>query len=113
MIGDTLKNLRTQAKYEAQFVAKKLNVIKQHIYAKNKKTNPSFEIVCKIPDLFNCTTDYLLGRTNIKDAVLPENDDLPEELNALEKAGVKVKYTYIEIGGIHYGRNNEIGFSKT
>ena len=33
---------------------------------KNGKREPSFELLCRIADYFNVTTDYMLGKTNIK-----------------------------------------------
>ena len=57
---------------------------------------PKFEILCKIADLFNVTTDYLLGREISEKAETQTVDELACEFNmtALEK---KILDKYISL----------------
>ena len=60
--GARLKQVRKDMGFEAQYVAKKLNVAKSTYSGyENDKTKPSFEILQSIAELFNVSTDYLLG----------------------------------------------------
>lgn len=44
------------------------------------RREPTFDTLVKIADFFGCSTDYLLGRTDIPNAYLIEKEKLPVEL---------------------------------
>lgn len=56
---------------------------------KNTKTNPSAEVIPKIAQYFNVSTDYLLGNEKEDDATSYVQDD-PEELIILNRAAKKM-----------------------
>lgn len=60
--GGRLRHLRTRKKLRQEDLAKKLQISKSAIgmYERNER-EPSFELVQKIADYFDVTTDYLLG----------------------------------------------------
>jgi transcriptional regulator with XRE-family HTH domain len=62
--GERLKQLRLEYKLTQETLAEKLQIVKSTITKYEKNTRkPEFEILIKIADIFNTTTDYLLGRT--------------------------------------------------
>lgn len=90
-IGDQIKSLREQNKLDRYELAEKIGVSYHTIakYETGERTPPS-DILEKLADFFNVTTDYLLGRESNKptrprptqeekDEVLRLFDLLPEE----------------------------------
>lgn len=51
------------------------------------RTRPTFEVLCKISETLNVSTDYLLGRTDVRDMPIftPEHKALFEIFNELNK----------------------------
>lgn len=82
--GTRLKKLREENHWNLEKVADALNVSIATVsnYERNFR-KPDIDTINKLADIFQVTTDYLLGRTQIKDAVLLENDDLPVELKEI------------------------------
>ena len=81
MLPERLKTLRSEIKLTQKEVADKLD-ISQQSYAKWEKgiTLPANKNLQKISEIFNTTTDYLLGNTDNKNSTKFE-DDLEESLN--------------------------------
>ena len=46
----------------------------------NGRRQPDLQMLLKIADVLNCSTDYLLGRTDRPDAYRIEKEKLPAEL---------------------------------
>ena len=66
MIGDRLRQLRKEKGYEAQYVAKLVNVTKSAYSGyENNRNMPSYDVLDKLANIFNVSTDYLLGRNEI------------------------------------------------
>lgn len=62
-----IKTLREEFGYTQQDLANKLNSSKSVIgLYENETRKPSLEILLKLSEVFNCSIDYLLGKTNIK-----------------------------------------------
>lgn len=81
MIGERLKKLRKSRGFEAQYIAKLLNVAKSTYSGyENNKSVPNYETLKKLADIFNVSTDYLLGRTDIENVAIIEGDEIPKEL---------------------------------
>lgn len=94
MIGEKLKKLRKEKGIEAQYIAKQINVSKStYSYYENNKSEPNFETLKKLADIFNCTTDYLLGRTDNKGVVIIKGEEIPKELR-------EVGIEYLEVSRI-------------
>lgn len=78
MLGNRIKALREKEGLKQDELAKKLSVSPSAIgmYETNKR-EPNNEIIIKLAEYFNVTTDYLLGKSdvNIDSNVFPINDN--------------------------------------
>lgn len=81
MFPDRLKSLRLEASLTQKQIAEKLNITQQAYQAwESGKRRPGEETIKKFATFFNVTTDYLLGKTNIKKEI-PEGEELERELD--------------------------------
>lgn len=72
MLSDSLKALRARHNMSQSDLAKKLSVTQQAVGRwEREQTSPDYAMLKKIADLFNVSTDYLLG------AQSSYNDGLP------------------------------------
>lgn len=94
MLGNRLKMLRTEKKITQEELGKFVNVTKVSISGyENGNRTPDTETLQKLADYFDVSTDYLLGRTDVKNEnnslqgwLRSENEDLSEtERYELEK----------------------------
>lgn len=95
-----LKELRSEVGCTQEDMANKLNISKSaYGYYEQGKTTPDSNSISMLADFFNVSTDYLLGRTNIRNH--PEtfaahtDEDMSDEAKAeLEnfKEFLKMKY---------------------
>lgn len=81
MIGQRIRDLRKQKRMSQTELAKSAGVSQTTVTAwETGKAEPSSSAVAKLADIFNVTTDYLLGRPNKhetkKDDVELSNDDV-------------------------------------
>lgn len=66
IFSERLKNLRDEKNVLSKDLAKDLNITESKLsYYMNGK-EPNFETLVKIADYFNVSTDYLVGRTHLK-----------------------------------------------
>lgn len=67
MIGNRIKELRMEKNIKQEDLARELSVSKSAIgmYERNER-EPNNEITLKLSEFFNVSTDYLLGKTNIR-----------------------------------------------
>ena len=75
LLGDNLKSLREKRGWSQRFVAKKLNMKQSSTYANWEYglRDPDTEMLSRLADLYETTTDDLLGRKETSDEyVLPE-----------------------------------------
>lgn len=82
VFGDRLKNLRKGRNWTQSDLGKKLNVTKASISGyENDTRSPDKETLVKIANIFNVSTDYLLGNENIKklNNEIQTVDKIPEE----------------------------------
>ncbi len=88
MIGERLRLLREETELTQQQIADGVNSTQQKISNYEKDiVEPDCETLIKLANFFNTTTDYILGRTNIRypaemTTVCHQNTpiaDLPEE----------------------------------
>ena len=83
--GDRLKALREIKKWSREDLSKKLKI--SYSAVSKYETNvrfPDQEILKSISELFQVSTDYLLGNSNIKNPY--KEDDLPDDFNTPEEA---------------------------
>lgn len=66
-IGDRIRNLRKNYGWTQQQLAEKIDVTKSAIgsYEQDRR-KPSLEVLRKLADSFDVTTDYLVGKSNFK-----------------------------------------------
>ena len=65
LLNEKIKELRVSHGFNQVEFAKKIGVTKQCVSNwENDNVLPSIEMLVKIADLFNVSTDYLLGRKN-------------------------------------------------
>ena len=70
-----IKLLRNEFNMTQQDLATKLNLVKGSIAMyENETRKPSMEVLIKLSEIFNCSIDYLLGKSNNK------NTDLKDKL---------------------------------
>ena len=104
--SERVKDLRTQSGMTQQEVAEKLNVTKQTIsqYERGQR-RPDIEGLEAISDLFNVSSDYVLGKTNltlqfIDDVELKllrgkETSELLDMISMLTPEGIEKIKSYI------------------
>lgn len=83
LFSDRLKNLREEKKILAKELASSLNVEPATITNWEKgKRFPREDMLIEIADFFDCTTDYLLGRTDNRSSIIyfGELDNQPVEI---------------------------------
>lgn len=79
MLSDSLKTLRAKHGMSQADLAKKLSVTQQAVGRwERKQTSPDFAMLKKMADIFNVSTDYLLG------VQPPQKNSLPS-LNAKDE----------------------------
>lgn len=65
--GDILKKIRQDNNLTQEELAKKIDTSRSNIANyENNKNMPSIEILDKLSKLFNCSTDYLLGKSDVR-----------------------------------------------
>ena len=76
--GDILKKLRKDKNLTQDELAQKINNSRSNIANyENGKNMPSVEVLQKLSELFNVSTDYLLGKSDIRN---------PEEIKNIKHA---------------------------
>lgn len=66
MLGQRIYEMRVASNWSQVILAKRLGVTKQTVSNwENENIQPSVEMLVRLANLFNVTTDYLLGRDNL------------------------------------------------
>lgn len=77
MFSDRLRQLRKQQKLSQEALAKQLFVSQQSVGKwENDKATPNPEMLVKIADIFDVSTDFLIGRINQEEPTLEEWNSL-------------------------------------
>jgi transcriptional regulator with XRE-family HTH domain len=81
MLAKRIKQLRLELGLTQKELGEKIGVNDNAItnYEKGNR-EPDNATICKLAEIFGCTTDYLLGLTNAKNNVIIKNENIPEEL---------------------------------
>lgn len=83
-LGKRIRELRKEKKLTQEQLGKILNVSHSTINRYESGLHqPDIESLNILANTFNCTTDYLLGRTDMKEVVIMEGEEIPEELRAV------------------------------
>lgn len=73
-----IKLLREESNYTQQDLANKLDCSKSVIgLYENETRKPSMEVLIRLSEIFNCSIDYILGKSNIRN---------PEEIKNITHA---------------------------
>jgi len=83
MFAERIKQLRLARDLSQGDLAKGLHVAQTTVSQWESGRKPSIDMLAQIADYFNVTTDYLLGRTNIK------TEHIIKAPSELESAGVE------------------------
>lgn len=79
-----IKELREEYNLTQNELAKKINATNKSIWAyENDIANPPIDTLIKLADVFSCTIDYLVGRTDELGLVKRENNALTAYENEL------------------------------
>ena len=107
MISEIIKNIRKSENLTAKQLSLKLNVSASLIYEwEHGRSNPSLDDIVKIANIFNVSTDYLLGleddfgiktKNNVVKKILSE-EITKEEIEMIKKIRLMDTYsqTYIK-----------------
>ncbi len=88
--GDILKQLRTEQNLNQTELADKIGISRSSIamYETNQRT-PDYETINALSDFFNVSSDYLLGRTSIRNfeenTIAAHMDDRTQQLSEESK----------------------------
>lgn len=96
MFGERLKMIRKQAGLSQKLLASQLYVSQQSVWKwEMNESSPNPETIAKIAEIFDVSTDYLLGRTDQKEKPPMENEELSraemELVNAYRDAPANVQ----------------------
>ena len=109
--GDIMSKLRKEKNLSQQELASRLNISKSSLamYETNKR-QPNFDLVKKIADFFDVTTDYLLGRVDERDTYIsiafedggeePLSEDEKEHLEEMLKNFRETKKRWLKARGL-------------
>lgn len=68
ILGKRLKQLRDEFGFDQKEMGRKLNITSSaYGYYEQGRNEPPLETLVKIAEIFNVTTDYLLGRSDIRE----------------------------------------------
>lgn len=82
MLPERLKQLRIEANLTQKQMAETMNTSQPSYQNWEKGTrNPSKENLEKLANFFNVSTDYLLGKSNIKSPSVIDEDKLDQAIN--------------------------------
>lgn len=99
MFNKRLKELRNQANMTQRELGEKLDLAHNAIanYEKGER-HPDFDTILKLADIFNCSIDYLLGRTNNKNEKLMKPNEGQALIIKAKNANVSINEleAYIE-----------------
>lgn len=81
-----IKKLREEFQYTQQDLADKLNGSKSVIgLYENETRKPSMEVLIKLSEIFDCSIDYLLCKTDIRNSGKQIDDVLNEAMIGMSK----------------------------
>lgn len=85
MIGRRIKDLRREKDLLQKDLANELKLSQQTISLyESGKREPDYKTLDTIAKFFDVTIDYILGRTDIKNGVIIDKNNIPEELRNID-----------------------------
>lgn len=108
-LSNRIKECRLELKYNQPELARVLKVSKQTVSNwENGNRTPDADTLLKLSDLFNCSVDYLLGKTNNKNNCVIESSYNNENIK-IELEGKEINLTEDEIQDL-INKLGEVGF---
>ncbi len=78
MFGEMLRKCRNELALTQANVAAKIGLSRQtYSCYENESREPDLKTLSQLADIYHCTTDYLLGRTDNKHEI----EEIPESIN--------------------------------
>ncbi|MCL2852346.1 MAG: helix-turn-helix domain-containing protein [Defluviitaleaceae bacterium] len=75
MLSQTLVDLRKKRGFTHDYVAEYLKITRQaYSFYESGKREMNFESLCMLADLYNVTTDYLLGRSDVTNSPFDDEE---------------------------------------
>jgi len=102
-LGNRIKSRRIEKGLTQDFVASKLGMGRSNVgHIEHGRTNPTADVLDKIADILDTTTDYLLGRTDDPNSIQDEyvSNSSPEWATSKDKRDLKKYLANPE--GLHY-----------
>lgn len=99
MLKNRLKLLRNELKLTQGEIAEKLNIaLSTYSNYEQGTRNPDWNMLIKLSDIYFCSIDYLIGRTNIRDEILVPPEKGQILITKANKANVSIQEleAYIE-----------------
>lgn len=82
-----IKTLREEFNYTQQDLSNKLNCSKSVIgLYENETRKPSMEVLIKLSEIFNCSIDYILGKSDVRN---PEKSIDIDDIDVAFANGIK------------------------
>ena len=101
-----IKNLREELNITQQELADKLDCSKSVIgLYENDRRKPSLEVLLKLSEIFNCSIDYILGKSDIKNIEEEFEFAYHKETEGLSDEDIKEALRIYK--QIKYGNNEE------
>ena len=101
-----IKNLREELNITQQELADKLNCSKSVIgLYENDRRKPSLEVLLKLSEIFNCSIDYILGKSDIRNIEEEFEFAYHKETEGLSDEEIKEAVRIYK--QIKYGNNEE------
>ena len=101
-----IKNLREELNITQQELADKLNCSKSVIgLYENDRRKPSLEVLLKLSEIFNCSIDYILGKSDIRNIEEEFEFAYHKETEGLSDEDIKEALRIYK--QIKYGNNKE------
>lgn len=101
-----IKNLREELNITQQELADKLNCSKSVIgLYENDRRKPSLEVLLKLSEIFNCSIDYILGKSDIRNIAEEFEFAYHKETEGLSDEEIKEAVKIYK--QIKYGKNED------
>lgn len=110
ILAKRLKELREERGYLQKFVADRLGIKSNTLSGYENGTRmPDPAMLSKLADLYNVSTDYLLGREHTKDVVVIAAHRSDNELDSLPEEAFREIENFKEFIRLKYGNINKKG----
>lgn len=84
MFNKRLREIRREQKYTMKSAAEALGMpFSTYSKYESGERTPDIYTLAKLADFFGCTTDYLLGRTDVRMGHVIEKEKMPSELESM------------------------------